>query len=199
MQFFQNWLFVDVYVKVTRSFLKLFYPDWHRVFTKSDKLVNVQSTGPWGCGSYHAEAFLKLISLWVQSSEHINVGGVEGVTSFPVVVCGIRILWIFSINHFLLFVFLQILYIKTKIILFIKLICANTIIKDLTPLWPLWWGHVFGQVHSPSTHIYAHTGYTCLYGTLEVWLADRPWTKPPQSQRETSEDLPLLTQGNVTK
>lgn len=159
---------VSIHVKMTQSFLSLFirltqsfYLKWQVSECSVHRALRVWIIPCWGV----PQAYL-CVSAVIQT--HKCGWGRGGYYSFTAVVCGLRILWIFLINHFLLFLFLQILYIKRikKYILFIfiKLIYANTITKDLTPLWPLWWGHVFGQGDTPSTHIYTYTGYTCFMG-----------------------------------
>lgn len=107
-----------------------------------------------------------------------NVGWVKGVTSFALVVCSLRAVWIFSMNNFLIHKF----RIK-KCILLIKLMFYNNnqrfyLPKDAITLMQR--VCVWTSGHSLHTHLH-HTGYSRLYGTLEDWLADRPWTKPPLS------------------
>lgn len=112
------------------------------------------------------------------------MGGVKGVTSFALVVCSFRAVCMFSMNNFS-FTNSE----SIKCILLIKLMCYSNNQRFYLPkdgITLMLRVYVFEQVDTPSTHIYTHTGYSRLYGTLEVWLADRPWTKPPLSQRQTS-------------
>ncbi len=153
--------------------------------------MNIQSTGPWGCGS--CQAFLRLISLWLQSTKHIKCGWGQGGYYFTLVVCCMNVLWI---------TFLFTNSVSIKCILLIKLTCYNNNQRFYLPkdaITHMLRVCVWTSGHSLHTHLHPYRLLRPLQdtGSLISWQALNK--APTVLKTDKCDDLSLMAEENVTK